>query len=159
MAAARQRCSSSSSHHWGCIVGRLTGWCWLVAFLLLGLSGCASGERADDPAATAVRDSHSAVATLALAVRLHLDAKATAQVAQVSLEQCLEDVALAQEELVTARDADPARRNQARAAIGAAVDVLVGFEDRVAADLGEPELARLEQAEQVLAAAAVELDA
>ena len=47
------------------------------------------------------------MAGLVLSVSLLLDGKATAQVTQVSLDQCLDDVATAQQELVTAADADP----------------------------------------------------
>jgi hypothetical protein len=140
-------------------VGRLKGWCSLVAILLLTLGGCSAGSRAPDPAATAVREAHSSVAALVLAVQLLQEEKATAQVTQVSLEQCLEDVAAAQQELITATDADPQRRAVASAAVKTAADTLVALGNRGAAELAQPDLAQLQAAEQALAAASRELQA
>lgn len=140
-------------------MGRLVGWCSLATVLVLALSGCASGARASDPPGTAVRDAHSAVAGLVLSVRLMLDGKATTEVAQVTLEQCLDEVAAAQQELLTATDADPGRRGVASAAVGTAAETLAALGNRGGGELGASDLARLEQVEQVLAAAAKELQA
>lgn len=140
-------------------MGRLMGWCSLVTVLVLALAGCAGGDRSDDPAATAVRDAHSSVAGLVLSVSLLLDGKATAQVTQVALDQCLDDVATAQQELVTAADAEPARRTAAGAAVRTAVDTLVALGNRGADQLGPDDLARLRQAEESLAGVVAELHA
>ncbi len=99
------------------------------------------------------------MAALALSVQLLLDGRSTAQVTQVSLEQCLEDVAAAQQELITATDADPQRRATASAAVKTAADTLVALDGRGAAELGPPDLDQLRAAEQALAAAATELQA
>jgi hypothetical protein len=140
-------------------VKRLKGWWSLLVIASLALSGCSSGSRASDAAATAVREAHSTVAALVMSVQLLQDGKATPQVTQVSLEQCLEDVAAAQQELVTATDADPQRRSVAAAAVKNAADSLVALGNRGASELGPPDLDRLEDAEQALAAAARELQA
>ncbi len=138
---------------------RLVACCWLLIVAALTLSGCSSGSRASDPAGTAVREAHSTVAALVLSVQLLLDGKATAQVTQVSLEQCLEDVAAAQQDLITATDADPHRRAVAAAAVKAAGDTLVALGNRGAGELGPPDLDQLEQAEKALAGASRELQA
>ena len=46
--------------------------CSILAVVLLALTGCASGERASDPPASAVRDARSSVASLVLALGLVL---------------------------------------------------------------------------------------
>ncbi len=140
-------------------MGRFLTWCSLLTVVVLALSGCTSGARASDPAAAAVRDAHSAVASLVLSVRLMVDGEATTALTQVSLEQCLTDVAGAQQELLTATDADPRRRAVANAAVRTAADTLLALDNRGAGELGASDLARLEQVEQVLAAAARELQA
>lgn len=143
-------------------MGRLKVRCSLLVVVvaaMLAFTGCASPNRADDPAASAVREAHSSVSALVLALGLLLDGKATTQVTQVALEQCLEDVAAAQQELVTATDTDPDRRAQAGTAVGTAVDTLIALDNRGAGELVADDLARLRQAEQVLAAAATGLHA
>ena len=134
-------------------------WWSLLAVVVLVLGGCSSGTRASDPAGTAVREARSSVAGLVLAVQLLLDHRAIPTVTQVSLEQTREDVAAAQQELVTASDADPHRRAVATAAVQVAADTLVALGQRGAADLGASDLERLEQAERALAAAAKDLQA
>ena len=138
---------------------RLTGWASLLIVAAVALSGCSSGTRASDPAGTAVREAHTSVAALVLSVQLLIEGKATPQVTEVSLEQCREDVAAAQQELLTATDADPQRGALAWAAVTGAADTLVALGDRGAAELGPPELAQLEAAERALAVAARELQA
>ncbi|HEY3548249.1 MAG TPA: hypothetical protein VGK17_19420 [Propionicimonas sp.] len=134
-------------------------WWSVLAVVVLALGGCSSGSRASDPAGTAVREAHSSVAGLVLSVQLLLDHRAIPTVTQVSLEQTLEDVAGAHQELLTATDADPQRRAVAIAAVQEAADTLVALGRRGAAELGPPDLERLQKAEQVLAAAARELQA
>jgi hypothetical protein len=135
------------------------GFCSLLTVIMLALSGCSGGSRASDPAGTAVREAHSAVSALVLSVQLLQDGRATAQVTQVSLEQCLTEVAAAQQSLVTATDADPQRRAVAAAAVKAAADTLVALGNRGAAELGPRDLDQVEAAEQALAAASMELEA
>jgi len=143
----------------GCMVGRLKGWCSVLIVAALMLSACSNGSRASDPAATAVREAHSTVAALVLSVGLLLDGKATAQVTQTSLEECLEDVAAAQQALITSTDADPQRRATAAAAVKTAADTLVALGNRGAGELGPPDVAQLQAAEQALSAASEELQA
>jgi hypothetical protein len=140
-------------------VRRLKGWCSLLIVAAVTLSACSSGSRASDPAGTAVREAHTSVAALVLSVQLSLQGKATTQVTQVSLEQCLEDVAAAQQEVLTATDADAQRKAVAWAAVKSAADSLVALSDRGADGLGQPELDRLKAVEGALAAASRELQA
>jgi len=133
--------------------------CSFVVVIVLALTGCTSAARASDPAASAVRDAHSSVASLVLAVRLLLDDRSTGAVTQVALEQCLEDVASAQQDVVTATDADPHRREVASTAIRTAVDALVALGARGAGELNRDGLDHVEKVEQALAAAARELSA
>jgi hypothetical protein len=132
--------------------------CSIVAAVVLVLTGC-TGERAGDPSASAVRDAHSSVASLVLAVGLLLDGRATVAVTQVALEQCLEDVGTAQQELATSSDADPRRRSTASTAIASALQALVALGDRGADELDRGDLGRLEQVERDLAAVAKDLSA
>jgi hypothetical protein len=140
-------------------VGRLVREVALLAATMLVLSGCTSGDRASDPAASAVRDAHSSVASLVVSLHLLLDERTTQQVTQVALDQCLEDLATAQSDVVTATDADRDRREVARKAIAAAVDVLVGFGSRGAGELNASDLSALEQVDRGLVAAEQELGA
>ncbi len=133
--------------------------CSAFAAAVLVLTGCSSDARTTDAPGSAVREAHSAVAGLALAVRLELDDRATAPMAQVTLDQTLEAVAAAQQELVTATDADPQRRSEAAAAVRKAVDVLIGFGDRGAGALTRADLQALQDAERELASTAGSLHA
>lgn len=127
--------------------------------MVLALSGCSTGSRASDPAGTAVREAHTSVAALVLSVQLLVEGRTTAQLTQVSLEQCREDVAAAQRELLTSTEADPQREAVAWATVTAAADTLVALGNRGAAELGPLDLDQLESTERGLAAASRELQA
>lgn len=141
----------------GYAVNRLILVGWLLAAIVL--SGCAGGARATDPPAAAVRDSRSAVASLVLTLDLQLAQRATEQLTQVVLEQCLEDLGAAQQELLTASDADPVRRATAGRAVGAAADILVALGTKGAGELDAGDLAQLQQVERDLATTAQDLGA
>jgi hypothetical protein len=130
-----------------------------VTAVLLLFSGCTSEARTTDAAGTAVRDTHSAIAGLVLALQLRIQDRATTPMTQVSLDRTLEAVATAQQELLTATDTDPQRRTAAAQAIHAAAEALVGLGDRGAGELTQADLAALQKVEQDLAAAAKELRA
>jgi len=119
-------------------------------------SGCAQGP-ADDPAATAVGESHSAVATMVLAVRLSLDGRATIQSTQVVIDDSVETVADAQRSLMTSAGTDPARLHLAEGVIGPALSEGRRISDQGPDALSAGDLQRLEELEQVLAGAVEEL--
>lgn len=130
------------------------GWVALVASVLL--TGC-SGGPATDPAALAVSESHSAVAGLALAVRLRLENRSTDAYTQVLLDTTRDAVADAQRELVVAADADPARRAPVAALVTRAASELSVLAQAGAAELDADDLSRLEALERQLRDLATQL--
>jgi len=134
---------------WGSRIAAL-----IIAAVLV--SGCAQGP-ADDPAAKAVGESHAAVATMALAVRLSLDGRATSQSTQVMIDDSVETVADAQQSLMTSSGTDPARLQLAESVIGPALTEGRRIADQGPDALGASDLQRLQELEQDLADAVEEL--
>jgi len=137
------------AHRWGSRIAAV-----IAAAVLAG--GCAQVS-ADDPAATAVSESHAAVATMALAVRLSLDGRATNQSTQVVIDDSVETVADAQQSLMTSSGTDPARLQLAETVIGPVLTEGRRIADRGPDNLSAADLQRLQQLEQELADALEEL--
>lgn len=112
---------------------------WLVIVACFALTGCAAGE---DAALTAVQDARSAVVVAEQATRLRLDARATTPYTQVVLDDSLDAVGDAEQEL---RDgaAEPARTARARAVLHDAETVLDDLADAGADRLTNADLNRL----------------
>ncbi len=113
---------------------------WLAVAACLLLAGCGTAE---DAAISTVQDARSAVVIAQQAVRLRLDTRATTPYTQVVLDDSLDAVGDAEQELRDSSEPDKARTSRARVVLNDANTVLDELADAGADRLSSTDLDRL----------------
>ena len=113
---------------------------WLAVAACLLLAGCGTAE---DAAISTVQDARSAVVIAQQAVRLRLDARATMPYTLVVLDDSLDAVGDAEQELRDSSEPDKARTSRARVVLSDANTVLDELADAGADRLSSADLDRL----------------
>ncbi|MFT4226139.1 hypothetical protein [Micropruina sp.] len=113
---------------------------WLAVAACLLLAGCGTAE---DAAISTVQDARSAVVVAQQAVRLRLDTRATTPYTQVVLDDSLDAVGDAEQELRDAAEPDITRTSRARVVLNDANTVLDELADAGADQLSKADLDRL----------------
>lgn len=124
--------------------------------VLLLLTGCTGGPPSDPPA-VAVREAHSSVASVTLAVRLRLNDSSTVAYTQVMLQTTRDAIADAQRELAVSGDADEDRLAVATPVVARATTEVSGLARAGASALTQVDLDRLVLLEDQLARVSEEL--
>lgn len=126
---------------------------WLLVAACLLLAGCGTAE---DAAISTVQDARSAVVVAQQAVRLRLDTRATTPYTQV-LDDSLDAVGAAEQELRDSSEPDRARTARARVVLNDANTVLDELADAGADQMSKADLDRLTELVGRLDAALAEL--
>ncbi len=127
---------------------------WLLVAACLLLAGCGTAE---DAAISTVQDARSAVVVAQQAVRLRLDTRATTPYTQVVLDDSLDAVGAAEQELRDSSEPDRARTARARVVLNDANTVLDELADAGADQMSRADLDRLTELVERLDAALAEL--
>lgn len=127
---------------------------WLAVAACLLLAGCGTAE---DVAISTVQDARSAVVVAQQAVRLRLDTRATTPYTQVVLDDSLDAVGDAEQELRDSSEPDKAQTSRARTVLNDASTVLDELADAGADQLSRTDLDRLTDLVTRLDAALAEL--